>query len=236
MVHAVLAEYHTATHSPVQSAFHRAQGQQPVGCGQRPDWPEWSGAQLHESLRWPNWQTNASFVSFNATQTIFLSLPIRSVFTGWNSPTPGLGRNLSYPLGAPASQNGARVVPTRNRARAEDRSTIPTFIHQRFCCGLRQAALRVKFSRFFAPLHLCVFCVIKKAMESERKTLDDRQKMDRAGAPPASAAHVMATAIVRPLARWPSSPPPGGGKRLLLRRRTVAPHFHPRISRPSRPR
>jgi hypothetical protein len=44
-------------------------------------------------------------------------------------------------------------------ARAEDRSITLTSIRQRFCCGLRQAALRVKILRFFAPLHLCVFAL-----------------------------------------------------------------------------
>jgi len=53
-------------------------------------------------------------------------------------------------------------------------------------------------------LRLCIFASLryKKAMESERKTLDDRQKMTELERLRHSAAHVMATAIVR---LWPDA-------------------------------
>jgi threonyl-tRNA synthetase len=60
----------------------------------------------------------------------------------------------------------------------------------------------VRFS--LVSLRLCIFASLryKKAMESERKTLDDRQKMTELERLRHSAAHVMATAIVR---LWPDA-------------------------------
>jgi threonyl-tRNA synthetase len=59
------------------------------------------------------------------------------------------------------------------------------------------------FSRLVS-LRLCIFASLryKKAMENERKTLDDRQKMTELERIRHSAAHVMATAIVR---LWPDA-------------------------------
>jgi len=59
-------------------------------------------------------------------------------------------------------------------------------------------------SQFSSALFLCVFASLryKKAMENERKTLDDRQKMTELERLRHSAAHVMATAIVR---LWPDA-------------------------------
>jgi threonyl-tRNA synthetase len=56
----------------------------------------------------------------------------------------------------------------------------------------------------FVSLRLCIFASLryKKAMENERKTLDDRQKMTEQERLRHSAAHVMATAIVR---LWPDA-------------------------------
>jgi threonyl-tRNA synthetase len=56
----------------------------------------------------------------------------------------------------------------------------------------------------FVSLRLCIFASLryKKAMENERKTLDDRQKMTELERLRHSAAHVMATAIVR---LWPDA-------------------------------
>ena len=69
--------------------------------------------------------------------------------------------------------------------------------------NVRCSPFRLHFSRLVS-LRLCIFASLryKKAMESERKTLDDRQKMTELERIRHSAAHVMATAIVR---LWPDA-------------------------------
>ena len=70
------------------------------------------------------------------------------------------------------------------------------------------------FSRLVS-LRLCIFASLryKRAMENERKTLDDRAKMTELERIRHSCAHVMATAILRlwPDAQFASGPPVENG-------------------------